>query len=234
MATALYVGPTVRRTILALALVSASACADEPVTPPTSLADLVPEAAAAEPEPAPATKADRDKALIAAAIERTQHEVRYASGYIKLDYPGGDVPDEMGACTDLVIRSYRKIGIDLQVEVHEDMTAAFGEYPKHWGLDKPDSSIDHRRVPNLMTFFSRHGETKKRSDNPSDYAPGDIVTWNVGRNGKYVDHIGVVSNVLSPDQERYMMVHNIGAGPAMEDVMMRWPITGHYRYFPAE
>ena len=217
---------------VALALVALAACKDEPVNPAASLADLVPAMPAAPPEAAASAGANLEQALVAAAHERTEHQVRYDAAYVKLDYPGGDVPDEMGVCTDEVIRSYRALGIDLQVAVHEDMTADFGAYPTHWGLTKPDPNIDHRRVPNLQTFFARHGETKKRSEVASDYRPGDIVTWNVGRGGKHVDHIGIVSNVLSDDEGRYTVVHNIGEGPRREDVLFRWPVTGHYRYLP--
>ena len=191
------------------------------------------------PEPAPAKveeKApgpDPAMALIDAAIERTDHKVDYLADYVSIPYPNGDVPESTGVCTDVVVRSFREIGIDLQALVHLDMTASFDKYPKAWGLSKPDANIDHRRVPNLRVFFSRHGKSKKRSKNPADYQPGDIVTWDVGRNGKYVDHIGIVVNVLTEDQQRLQVVHNIGPGPKMEDVLFRWPITGHYRYLPS-
>jgi hypothetical protein len=197
-----------------------------------------PVALAVVPEPVPeaveneAAGPDLTMGLIHAAIERTEHKVDYLADYVSIPYPNGDVPDSTGVCTDVVIRSYRQIGIDLQALVHLDMTAEFDKYPKAWGLDKPDSNIDHRRVPNLRVFFSRHGKSKKRSTNPADYQPGDVVTWDVGRNGKYVDHIGIVVNVLSDDQQRLHVVHNIGPGPKMEDVLFRWPITGHYRYLP--
>ena len=117
-------------------------------------------------------------------------------------------------------------GIDLQREVHEDMKRNFHLYPRKWGLSKPDSNIDHRRVPNLMRFFERKGETLPLSDRAEDYAPGDIVTWDLGDD---LTHIGIVVNVAA-EQDRYMIVHNIGAGPKMEDVLFKWKIIGHYRY----
>ena len=91
------------------------------------------------------------------ALERTSHSVRYDPSYRAIPYPGGDVPDSVGVCTDLIVRVYRGIGVDLQKEVHEDMKKNFGAYPRHWGLSGPDPNIDHRRVPNLATFFSRQG-----------------------------------------------------------------------------
>ncbi len=172
--------------------------------------------------------------LVEAAIERTTFEVRYDPTYMSLDYPGGDVPPEIGVCTDEVIRSYRKLGIDLQKEVHEDMKRNFGLYPRKWGLKKTDTNIDHRRVPNLAVFFARKGVSLPVTNDERDYRPGDIVTWELG--GK-LPHIGIVVNIAPADSpERFMIVHNIGAGPQMEDVLFSWKITGHYRYFgpPAE
>ncbi len=167
--------------------------------------------------------------LVAAAIERTTQKVRYDPGYVVIPYPGGDVPAEIGVCTDEVIRSYRKVGVDLQREVHEDMARNFRAYPQKWGLAKPDSNIDHRRVPNLMVFFERQGAGLPVTSNAQDYRPGDIVTWDLGGG---VTHIGIVVNILSAaSANRSMIVHNIGAGPQMEDVLFNWKITGHYRYF---
>lgn len=212
-------------------VVTLCGCGDEPVpTAAVGLAEPDPASATVEEEAPPAPP--RDHALVAAALERTAHTVKYESGYVKLEYPGGDVPEGTGVCTDVIIRSYRALDIDLQQRVHEDMLAAFGEYPNNWGLTKPDSNIDHRRVPNLQKFFARHGETRPKSKDAADYGPGEIVAWNVGRNGKHVDHIGIVSNVLNDEQTRYKIVHNIGAGPQLQDVLFNWPITGHYRYLP--
>ena len=168
--------------------------------------------------------------LSAAAIERTHHVVRYDSKYVRIPYPGGDVPADTGVCSDEVIRSYRALGIDLQKEVHEDIAANFSAYPNHlrWMLSHPDSNIDHRRVPNLMVFFSRKGTSLPVSTRGEDYEPGELVTWDLGGG---VPHIGIVVDRKSPASGRYMMVHNIGAGPKMEDVLFSWKITGHYRYF---
>jgi uncharacterized protein len=168
--------------------------------------------------------------LSAAAIERTHHTVLYVSEYVRIPYPGGDVPADTGVCTDEVIRSYRAVGVDLQKEVHEDMVRDFSAYPnqRRWLLSHPDSNIDHRRVPNLMVFFQRKGETLPITNHPGDYSPGDIVTWDLGGG---VPHIGIVVDQKANRTGRYMVVHNIGAGPKMEDVLFDWKITGHYRYF---
>ncbi len=169
------------------------------------------------------------KKLSEAALERTNHQVRYEPSYMKIPYPGGDVPEDTGVCTDVVIRSYRMLGIDLQKEVHEDITANFDLFPNRriWGLDRPDPNIDHRRVPNLQVFFERNGERLAVTGNPRDYIPGDLVTWNVlGR-----PHIGIVVNRIRKGTDRYMIVHNIGQGPVLEDMLFKYPITGHYRYY---
>jgi len=168
--------------------------------------------------------------LVAAAIERTHHSVRYVPEYVHIPYPGGDVPADTGVCTDEIIRSYRAVGVDLQKEVHEDMVQNFAAYPnkRKWLLSHPDANIDHRRVPNLMVFFARKGESLSISSRGEDYAPGDLITWDLGRN---VPHIGIVVGQRASGSGRYMIVHNIGEGPKMEDVLFKWKITGHYRYF---
>jgi uncharacterized protein len=166
--------------------------------------------------------------VIAAAIEQTRHEVRYEPRYVKIPYPGGDVPANTGVCSDVVIRAYRSAGIDLQKEVHEDMAAHFSAYPKQWGLTTPDSNIDHRRVPNLMTYFRRKGAALPVTRTGRDYLPGDLVTWNLTGTG--VPHIGVVTDRKSADGSRPLLVHNIGEGPKLEDVLFAWSITGHFRY----
>jgi len=165
--------------------------------------------------------------LVDAAIERTEHRVRYDGSYRSIEYPMGDVPDDIGVCTDVIIRAYRALGTDLQREVHEDMTAAFSEYPDTWGLTGTDSNIDHRRVPNLQVFFSRHGVELAVTDAPSDYRPGDLVTWVLPRN---LPHIGIVTDRRSADGTRPLIVHNIGRGPEVEDALFEYPITGHYRF----
>lgn len=165
--------------------------------------------------------------LVAAAHERTAHEVEYDASYFKLDYPNGDVPAEKGVCTDEVIRSYRALGIDLQKEVHEDMKANFSRYPTKFGLTTTDANIDHRRVPNLRVFFERKGRSLAITDEAADYKPGDIVTWDLNDSQT---HIGIVVDVPTATPGRYMILHNIGAGPQIEDVLFSWRITGHYRY----
>ncbi len=186
---------------------------------------------AAQLRPFPRTAEARQAFLqqfAAAALDRTQHAVRYDPAYVRLPYPGGDVPADTGVCTDEVIRAYRAVGIDLQKEVHEDMAANFSAYPRKWGRREPDANIDHRRVPNLMVFFSRKGESLPITDRAEDYAPGDLVTWDLGGG---LTHIGMVVDRKTMFTRRYMIVHNIGAGPKLEDVLFDWKITGHYRYF---
>ncbi len=165
--------------------------------------------------------------LSVSAIELTKQNVDYDASYFTIGYPNGDVPSNKGVCTDVVIRAYRKLGIDLQKEVHEDMKANFSMYPKIWGLKRPDRNIDHRRVPNLMVFFERYGIVKPITNNPTDYLPGDLVCWNLGG---AVTHIGIVINNKSRDGKRYQIVHNIGRGQMMEDCLFDFKIIGHYRY----
>ena len=175
------------------------------------------------------TRADFIRRLVAAAVDRTQHAVRYDPAYVRIPYPGGDVPADTGVCTDEIIRSYRAVGIDLQKEVHEDMAENFSAYPrKRRRLStKTDSNIDHRRVPNLMVFFERKGETLPITGKAEDYKPGDLVTWDLSRN---VPHIGIVVDRKATNGH-YMIMHNIGHGPQMEDVLFNWKVTGHFRYY---
>lgn len=162
-----------------------------------------------------------------ATTELTKQKVVYDPTYFTITYPNGDVPTGKGVCTDVVIRAYRKLGIDLQKEVHEDMKANFQKYPKTWGLKHPDKNIDHRRVPNLMVFFTRHGQVKPITDKPEDYLPGNIVCWNLGG---AVTHIGLVVNKKSADGKRYLVVHNIGGGQVLADCLFEYKIIGHYTY----
>lgn len=162
-----------------------------------------------------------------AALSLTRDRVVYDAAYFSIPYPNGDVPADKGVCTDVVIRAYRKLGIDLQQKVHEDMKINFDIYPKKWGLKKTDTNIDHRRVPNLQTFFGRKGKKKPISQNTADYVPGDIVTWNLGGG---MTHIGIVVNRKSADNQRYMIVHNIGRGQEVSDCLFSYTITGHYTY----
>ena len=184
--------------------------------------------------PPTGTRAQREflTKLVAAAVERAQHVVRYEPAYVGIPYPGGDVPADTGVCTDEVIRAYRAVGVDLQKEVHEDMKKNFSEYPRIGAkpAKRPDANIDHRRVPNLMVFFSRKGETLTITDRAEDYAPGDLVTWDLGGD---VPHIGIVVDQESPASGRHLIMHNIGQGPKIEDALFSWKITGHYRYFGA-
>ncbi len=179
----------------------------------------------------PAATQTTADALVAAALERTRHRVAYDGGYYPIDYPGGDVPQGIGVCTDVVIRAYRQLGIDLQVLVHQDIQKNFSCYPsrKLWGLTRPDPNIDHRRVPNLRVYFSRHGVELPISSHGGDYRPGDLVTWMLPGN---LPHIGIVTNKRRRLTGRPMIVHNIGRGPMLEDMLFDYPITGHYRFLP--
>lgn len=167
------------------------------------------------------------KGLADSALSLTLDKVIYDPGYFSIDYPGGDIPEGKGVCTDVVIRAYRKVGIDLQEEVHKDMKANFDKYPDYWGLSGTDSNIDHRRVPNLMIFFERKGNSLGLSVDPDDYSPGDIVCWDLGRG---ITHIGIVIDRRSSDNRRYLVVHNIGSGQVAEDILFRFKIIGHYKY----
>lgn len=178
--------------------------------------------------PAAAEPDDFGARLSAAAIARTGHRVVYDPAYVRLSYPMGDVAPDRGVCADVVVRALRALGVDLQELVHEDMKTAFTAYPDHWGLARPDPNIDHRRVPNLETFLTRRGARLPSSDNVADYRPGDIVAWNLRGNDGWLPHIGVVTDRIAPSG-RPMVVHNIGAGPKLEDVLFDWTMTGHYR-----
>lgn len=167
------------------------------------------------------------KKLADSALVLTKQYVRYDGSYFTIKYPNGDVPVGIGVCTDVVIRAYRKLHIDLQKEVHEDMKTNFSKYPKKWGLARPDKNIDHRRVPNLMTFFTRFGTVLKITTFAKDYEPGDIVCWNLGGS---ITHIGIVSSKKSTDDKRYLIVHNIGSGQVLEDMLFKYTIIGHYKY----
>ena len=167
--------------------------------------------------------------LSTAAISIVDPNVVYTPRYVSIKYPNGDVPAKTGVCTDVVIRTYRKVGVDLQKEVHEDMVKNFSLYPnlKKWGMRTTDTNIDHRRVPNLEVFFRRKGKTLSITDNPNDYKPGELVTWMI--NGK-LPHIGIITNKKSPDGKRQMIVHNVGNGQVSEDCLFDWKIVGHFKY----
>lgn len=172
------------------------------------------------------------KELVNSAIEQTRKPVKYDPAYVCIKYPLGDVPSNTGVCTDLVIRAYRKVGIDLQKEVHEHMLANFDKYPKLWKLKKTDSNIDHRRVPNLMTYFKFQNASIKISKNGNDYKPGDLVTWNLQNKNTMsgITHIGIVIDQKSEDGLRPLIAHNIGAGNVIEDMLFSCTIIGHYRF----
>lgn len=172
---------------------------------------------------------DFPERLSKSAILLTQQNVQYDPSYFSISYPGGDIPPHLGVCTDVVIRAYRKLGIDLQKEVYEDMVGNFHLYPKIWGLSTTDKNIDHRRVPNLMTFFSRRGTVKPITNNATDYLPGDVVCWNLGG---AITHIGIVVNKKSQDGKRYLIAHNIGLGQVLEDCLFNFKIIGHYAFRP--
>lgn len=167
--------------------------------------------------------------LVEAGREQTRHRVVYDGAYQRIPYPMGDVAPDRGVCTDVVIRAYRQLGVDLQQTVHEDMKAYFHLYPKHWGLTRPDTNIDHRRVPNLQTFFKRHGQSLPVPQTADQFRPGDLVTWMLPGN---LPHIGIVSDRTSEDGKRPLIIHNIGAGPQEEDALYVAPITGHYSFAP--
>ena len=169
--------------------------------------------------------------LSEAAISIIDDKIVYTPSYVTIKYPNGDVPAKTGVCTDVIIRAYRKLGIDLQKEVHEDMKTNFSNYPKTWGLTKTDANIDHRRVPNLEVFFERKGEKLKVTQNASDYKTGDLVTWMI--DGK-LPHIGIVTHLKSnPDasgEKRNLIVHNVGGGQVLQDCLFSYEIVGHFRY----
>jgi hypothetical protein len=178
----------------------------------------------------PPAVADAKSALALVAAARAQVGVTliYDPSYRQIAYPMGDVPPERGVCSDVVIRAFRAIGIDLQQELHRDMKRHFAAYPKSWGLSAPDPNIDHRRVPNLATWFTRQGYAVAVSGHPADYRPGDIVAWALGSGQP---HIGIVSDRRSSDGARPLVIHNIGWGAREEDALFEYRITGHFRAF---
>ena len=165
--------------------------------------------------------------LADSAATLSKDRVIYDPAYYSIPYPNGDIPDGKGVCTDVVIRAYRKLGIDLQREVHLDMRSNFQDYPNNWGLTGTDRNIDHRRVPNLMTFFTRKGQSLEMTSDPGQYMPGDVVTWDLGGG---VTHIGIVVKRKSRDGNRHLIMHNIGRGQVIEDCLFDFEIIGHYRY----
>ncbi len=167
------------------------------------------------------------KKLCEATVQQTKQKVTYDGSYYRIDYPGGDVPENIGVCTDVIIRAYRKTGYDLQQLIHEDMKKAKAEYDRRRKSAQLDRNIDHRRVPNIQTFLERKGAKKPITSNEADYLPGDIVCWDIA-----AGHIGLVVNHKVPGTSRYMIVHNICCGPQLEDFLFRATIVGHYRWHP--
>lgn len=188
-----------------------------PVTPPTPPPVL---------KPVPPKYVER---LLDSVLEQVKITRSYDPSYVRLKYPGGDVPETTGVCADVIVRAFRAQGVDLQKELHEDMLKNFSQYPKKWGMKAPDTNIDQRRVYNLMRFFERKGKSLPITYNAEDYLPGDVVAWDLG-GGQ--GHIGIVTHFKTPDG-RPLMGHNIAYGTNIEDALFFWPIIGHYRYFNA-
>ena len=210
--------------LLTLVLGAASLSSCQPATTPAP-GERARQAAAPRVAPLPPDV----RSVVDAARARTHVSESYDPRYFSIAYPGGDVPDDRGVCTDVVVRAYRRIGIDFQVLVHEDMRAHFDAYPRNWGLRAPDSNIDHRRVPNLQAFLQRHGASRPVSTSTTDYAAGDLVTWRLPGN---LPHIGIVSDRKAWWSDRPLVLHNIGRGTSEDDILMSYPITGHYRFYP--
>ncbi len=193
-----------------------------------TLKPLKPPEQETETRTLPANSSPNLKIVIDGAIDQVGKTTSYDPSYQKIDYPNGDVPIETGVCSDVIVRAFRKGGIDLQKEVHDDMKSNFAAYPTKWGLNGPDANIDHRRVPNLETYFTRKGKSLSTTGGSDSFLPGDVITWDLGTGQ---DHVGMVANVWYKPSQRYLIVHNIGAGTRMEYVLFAWKITGHYRYF---
>lgn len=201
--------PTAMRALLVALVVAAQPVSAEP------------------PAGTPARPAARmSSRIVEAAHSQVGITLVYDPSYVSIGYPGGDVPPERGVCADVVIRALRGVGLDLQEAVHEDMRAHFRAYPQNWGLARPDRNIDHRRVPNLETWFRRAGHALPATADPADYRPGDIVSWRLPGD---LAHIGVVSARRVPGSDRHLVVHNIGAGARVEDVLFAWTPVGHFR-----
>lgn len=179
-------------------------------------------------KPLPEGASTQLKQFIDGAVEQSKITTGYDPSYVKLAYPNGDVASETGVCADVIVRAFRKVGIDLQKEVHEDMKRAWAEYPRRWGARGTDTNIDHRRVLNLMTYLERQRKSLPVSSDRADYKPGDLIAWELSDG---VEHIGILTNLSSEPDKHYLIVHNVGAGTRVEDVLLAWKIIGHYRYF---
>lgn len=170
--------------------------------------------------------------VVEAARAQTRSPVRYDGSYVKLDYPWGDVPGNIGVCTDVIVRAYRQLGFDFQQMVHEDMREAFAYYPSWeiYGLKEPDPNIDHRRVVNMEAFLERHAQVLSPTRNPQDYQPGDIVSWRISGTQP---HMGIVSDKRDERSGTPYIIHNIGAGVKEENMLFLSPPVGHYRFAPS-
>ena len=209
-----------------LLLLPAASCSQ--LTPTRSAAIAPTPAPSPVAKPLPANASPQLKQLLEGAVEQSKITTGYDPSWVKIDYPNGDVPTETGVCSDVVVRAFRKAGIDLQKEVHEDMTRAWSAYPKKWGAGGTDTSIDHRRVLNLTTYFERQRKSLPITNDRADYLPGDVVAWELSDG---VEHIGILTNLWTEPDKHCLVVHNIGAGARVEDVLLAWEIIGHYRYF---
>ncbi|MGC6465289.1 MAG: DUF1287 domain-containing protein [Akkermansiaceae bacterium] len=165
--------------------------------------------------------------LAAAALERTLQQVVYDGAYFKIGFPGGDIPADRGKAEDLIVRTYRAMDIDLQIEVHEDIKPNFYAYPQVFDSKEADPNIDHRRVQNLQRFFTRKGQTLAVTTDPTDYSVGDIVVWQLLNGDK---HIGIVVPGPGAKKTEKWVVHNIGNGPEWSNALFDYRINGHYRF----
>lgn len=169
--------------------------------------------------------------LAAAALELSRQNISFDPSYYKIPYPDGDIPASRGAAADVLVRCFRKTGIDLQRVVHDDMADNFRAYPQVFGNNSPDPNIDHRRIANLQRFFERHGERLETSRNLQNYRPGDIVVWSLAN---AESHIGIVVPGPGKDSGEPWVVHHMGDGMRWEDALLDYKIEGHFRYPAAE
>lgn len=176
-------------------------------------------------QPTAESRAEFTRKLVQAAEARATVHVRYVPAYVRIPYPNGDVAADTGVCTDEIIRVYRALGVDLQREVHEDELRRPTAYPLHGR--RADTNIDHRRVPVLRAFFTLNGQPLPITRNAGDYLPGDLVTWDLGGGQTHIGMVVSKTNLLGT----HKILHNIGAGPQIEDALFNWKITGHYRYY---
>ena len=222
-------GKRLLRGVAALLAVAAGAGCVRPAPPALSVREAMAPQSTPTPPLRMAVRSATIRKVIDSALAQTQVTRSYDPAYQTISYPGGDVPIATGVCSDVVVRAFRAAGVDLQKEIHEDMAAHFGKYPQRWGLQRPDPNIDHRRVPNLMTFFTRQGRSLPVDKRPEMYEPGDVVAWRI--RGDML-HVGIVSDQLTANHVP-LIVDNWGNGTQLEDVLFGWQIIGHYRYFGA-